>query len=146
MFSIVFRALQGIGGSGAYALVVVVFFKIGPETRFAFYTGLVSLVFAFALLVGPLIGGRYNHQWDLEMAFLDEVYNGYLSNAMANDGATVSLRVLLTLRFLLSLFQMDFPSMESSIIYHARNVETASISRVFSYCLLPVFCLSRPCS
>ena len=56
-FSIIFRAFQGIGGAGTYSLVAVIFFELVPPEKFAPYTSMVSGVFAFALLLGPLLGG-----------------------------------------------------------------------------------------
>lgn len=54
---IVFRAFQGIGGSGLYSLVFVAIVKLTEADKLAFYSGVVSSVFALANLLGPLIGG-----------------------------------------------------------------------------------------
>lgn len=54
---IVFRAFQGIGGSGLYSLVFVVIMKLINEEKIAFYSGVISSVFAIANLLGPILGG-----------------------------------------------------------------------------------------
>ncbi|KAL5379079.1 hypothetical protein DPSP01_008712 [Paraphaeosphaeria sporulosa] len=54
---IVFRALQGIGGSALYSLVFVTIMKLIVPDKIAFYSGVISSVFALANLSGPLIGG-----------------------------------------------------------------------------------------
>lgn len=64
---IVFRALQGIGGSALYSLVFVAIVKLVVPERLPFYSGIISSVFALANLLGPLIGGaisdRTNWRW-----------------------------------------------------------------------------------
>ncbi|KAH6866787.1 putative MFS multidrug transporter [Alternaria rosae] len=54
---IVFRAFQGIGGSGLYSLTFVTIMKMIVPERIGFYSGIVSSVFALANLLGPLLGG-----------------------------------------------------------------------------------------
>jgi MFS family permease len=56
-FSIVFRALQGIGGSGLYSLVFVAIMKLIVPEKIGFYSGVISSVFALANLLGPVLGG-----------------------------------------------------------------------------------------
>ncbi|RJE22913.1 Major Facilitator Superfamily [Aspergillus sclerotialis] len=54
---IVFRALQGIGGSGIYSIVFVIVGKIATVEKIGLYTGILSSVFALASLLGPILGG-----------------------------------------------------------------------------------------
>ncbi|KAF2757236.1 MFS general substrate transporter [Pseudovirgaria hyperparasitica] len=54
---IVFRALQGMGGSGLYTLVFVVILKLISPSKIGFYSGIISSVFAIANLLGPILGG-----------------------------------------------------------------------------------------
>ncbi|KAJ6135616.1 hypothetical protein N7512_000776 [Penicillium capsulatum] len=54
---IIFRALQGIGGAGAYALAILCIYEIAPKTKLPFYSGLMSFCLALASLLGPIIGG-----------------------------------------------------------------------------------------
>ncbi|KAJ5644614.1 hypothetical protein N7507_010625 [Penicillium longicatenatum] len=54
---IVFRALQGIGGAGAYALAILCMYEIAPKTKLPTYSGVMSFCIAVAALLGPIIGG-----------------------------------------------------------------------------------------
>lgn len=54
---IIFRALQGIGGAGAYALAILCIYEIAPKTKLPTYSGLMSCCLALACLIGPIIGG-----------------------------------------------------------------------------------------
>ncbi|KPM39646.1 hypothetical protein AK830_g6896 [Neonectria ditissima] len=54
---IIFRAFQGIGGSGMYSLVFVVMAQIVPLDKLGICTGILSSVFALASLLGPILGG-----------------------------------------------------------------------------------------
>ncbi|KAF2792728.1 MFS general substrate transporter [Melanomma pulvis-pyrius CBS 109.77] len=54
---IVFRAFQGIGGSGMYSLVFVSIMKLIVPEKMGFYSGVISSVFALANLLGPILGG-----------------------------------------------------------------------------------------
>ncbi|KAF2112474.1 major facilitator superfamily domain-containing protein [Lophiotrema nucula] len=54
---IVFRAFQGIGGSGLYSLTFVTLMKLISPEKMGFYSGVISSVFAIANLLGPLLGG-----------------------------------------------------------------------------------------
>ncbi|KAI2631943.1 putative MFS multidrug transporter [Hypoxylon sp. NC1633] len=54
---IVFRAFQGLGGSGIYATVFVIITKITTVEKLGMYTGILSSVFALASLLGPVLGG-----------------------------------------------------------------------------------------
>jgi MFS family permease len=54
---IVFRAFQGIGGSGCYSLTFVAIMKLVTPEKMGFYSGIISSVFALANLLGPVLGG-----------------------------------------------------------------------------------------
>ena len=54
---IIFRAFQGIGGSGMYSLVFVAIMQLITPEKSGFYSGVISSVFAIANLLGPLLGG-----------------------------------------------------------------------------------------
>ncbi|KAF1358105.1 MFS general substrate transporter [Lizonia empirigonia] len=54
---IVFRAFQGIGGSGLYSLTFVSILKLIVPEKIAFYSGIISSVFTMSNLLGPLLGG-----------------------------------------------------------------------------------------
>ena len=53
---IVFRAFQGIGGSGLYSLTFVAIIRLIVPEKIGFYSGVISSVFAMANLLGPLFG------------------------------------------------------------------------------------------
>ncbi|OCK80431.1 putative MSF multidrug transporter [Lepidopterella palustris CBS 459.81] len=54
---IIFRAFQGIGGSGLYSLVFVAIMRLISPEKIGFYSGVISSVFAIANLLGPVLGG-----------------------------------------------------------------------------------------
>ncbi|KAF2280872.1 MFS general substrate transporter [Westerdykella ornata] len=54
---IVFRAFQGIGGSGLYSLVFVAIIKLITPEKASFYSGVISSCFAIANTLGPVLGG-----------------------------------------------------------------------------------------
>ncbi|KAH6855892.1 major facilitator superfamily transporter [Chaetomium sp. MPI-CAGE-AT-0009] len=54
---IVFRALQGIGGSGIYSLVTVITPLMVPPAKYPTYISIISSVFAISSVLGPLLGG-----------------------------------------------------------------------------------------
>jgi MFS family permease len=53
---IVFRAFQGIGGSGLYSLTFVSVMKMVVPEKIGFYSGIISSVSVLANLLGPLLG------------------------------------------------------------------------------------------
>ncbi|KAJ5712783.1 MFS general substrate transporter [Penicillium malachiteum] len=53
---IVFRALQGLGGAGNYAIATIIVIEMVPPEKYAQYTGGVASVFVFSLLFGPIWG------------------------------------------------------------------------------------------
>jgi MFS family permease len=57
---IIFRALQGLGGSGIYAVDMAIFFELVPPEEFPKYISIVSAVYAVSLLLGPILGGLIN--------------------------------------------------------------------------------------
>lgn len=54
---ILFRLLQGMGSGGLMVLAFITIGKIVPPNEQGWYQGLLAGVFAFAALVGPLLGG-----------------------------------------------------------------------------------------
>lgn len=67
---IIFRAFQGIGGSGIYSLVMIIFFEMVPSSKYPTYTSVVSAIFALSLLLGPLIGGAINNHTTWRWVFI----------------------------------------------------------------------------
>ncbi|KAJ5925607.1 hypothetical protein N7454_008246 [Penicillium verhagenii] len=54
---IICRALQGIGGAGAYALAILCIYEIAPKSQLPTYSGIMSFCLAVAALTGPIVGG-----------------------------------------------------------------------------------------
>lgn len=59
---IVFRALQGLGGAGLFAMAFIVIADLFPPAERGKYQGLVGGVFGIASVLGPLIGGFLTDQ------------------------------------------------------------------------------------
>ena len=54
---IVFRAFQGIGGSGILSLTFVIIPEMVEPAKYALYAAITALTYAVSYLLGPLIGG-----------------------------------------------------------------------------------------
>lgn len=68
--SIVFRAFQGIGGSGIYSMVLAIVPNLVPPKKYPTYLAIVSSVFAFASFLGPTFGGLINDYTTWRWIFL----------------------------------------------------------------------------
>jgi MFS family permease len=67
---IVFRALQGLGASGVYSVVMVVFFEMVPREAYPRYSVIVTGLFAISLFLGPLLGGVINQSTTWRWVFI----------------------------------------------------------------------------
>ena len=56
-FLVGFRALQGIGGGGTSTMPMIVIGDLIPQRERAKYTSSISIIFALAIIIAPLIGG-----------------------------------------------------------------------------------------
>jgi MFS family permease len=54
---IIFRAFQGIGGGGTFAICNVIGFELVPEAKYAAITAIVAFAYAISLITGPIIAG-----------------------------------------------------------------------------------------
>ncbi|KAL3479547.1 MFS general substrate transporter [Aspergillus californicus] len=52
-----FRAVQGIGGSGLYAMAMIIYPEVSPPALLPAISGIVGVIVALAGISGPLIGG-----------------------------------------------------------------------------------------
>ena len=67
---IIFRAFQGVGGSGTMSLGFVVVPEMVPATKYAMYGSITSFTFAIAYLLGPMLGGVINDNTTWRWVFL----------------------------------------------------------------------------
>ena len=67
---IVFRALQGVGGAGNYAICTIICIELVPVEQYAALTGYLSIVFSLSLLVGPILGGAISTSSTWRWVFL----------------------------------------------------------------------------
>ena len=58
---IAFRALQGVGGSGLYALTIVIFPDISPPRMLGLIGSIIGMVIAISGVLGPVLGGVITH-------------------------------------------------------------------------------------
>jgi MFS family permease len=76
---IIFRALQGIGGAGAYALTILCVYEIAPKAKLPTYSSLMSFCLVFASLIGPIVGGALAEDSAWRWTFLIKyVYHHFL--------------------------------------------------------------------
>jgi MFS family permease len=55
--SVVFRALQGLGGSGLYTLTQIGMVEIGPVHRPGLIGALIGATLSISFVLGPILGG-----------------------------------------------------------------------------------------
>lgn len=58
---IAFRTVQGIGGSGLYALGIIVVVESAPLKMMPFIAAMVGAAVAVAGVLGPVLGGLLTH-------------------------------------------------------------------------------------
>lgn len=66
----VFRAFQGIGGSGIYAMVTVIQPEMLPPEKWGNYLAATSLVIVLSSVLGPILGGVINDHTTWRWVFL----------------------------------------------------------------------------
>lgn len=67
---ILFRALQGIGGAGIYAVYMAIFFELVPPEAYPTYASIISSVYALSLVLGPILAGVFNDSGKWRWIFL----------------------------------------------------------------------------
>ncbi|KAH9886888.1 putative multidrug resistance protein fnx1 [Xylariomycetidae sp. FL2044] len=76
---IVFRAFQGIGGSGCFSLCGIIVLELVPPEKYAQYVANMGITSFVALLLGPIIGGAISIGTTWRWAFLLNVPIGALA-------------------------------------------------------------------
>jgi MFS family permease len=57
---IIFRAFQGMGGSGIYSMVTIMNPEMVPSSQWGTYVAITSVVFVLSSVLGPVLGGVIN--------------------------------------------------------------------------------------
>lgn len=70
VYSIVFRAFQGLGGAGLYSLAMTVMAEVTPARYIGVAVGLMSAIFATSSILGTLLGGVIASQTTWRWVFL----------------------------------------------------------------------------
>lgn len=65
-----FRAFQGVGGGGCFAIASALITEIVPPEQYAKYAANLSGVYALSLLTGPIIGGAISADTTWRWIFL----------------------------------------------------------------------------
>ncbi|KAM3150211.1 hypothetical protein ABEW05_009498 [Botrytis cinerea] len=76
---IIFRAFQGIGSGGNFALGNIILFELVPKNLYTRYTTFISIVYSISFSLGPVLGGALNHSKTWRWVFLLNVPAGALS-------------------------------------------------------------------
>lgn len=79
---IAFRALQGIGGGGLFAMVMAIIGDIVPARDRGKYQGLIGAVFAAASVLGPLAGGFFTDSLSWRWIFYVNIPIGIVALAV----------------------------------------------------------------
>ncbi|GKT45456.1 multidrug resistance protein 3 [Colletotrichum spaethianum] len=67
---IVFRAIQGVGASGIYAMVNVINPELVPSEKWGSIVAVTSLVIVVSSVLGPVLGGIINDHSSWRWVFL----------------------------------------------------------------------------
>lgn len=70
MYRIVFRAFQGLGGGGCFAICTVICLDLVPEKTYTTLLTFISVVYAISLIVGPILGGTITMRTTWRWIFL----------------------------------------------------------------------------
>jgi len=107
----VFRAFQGLGGSGIYAMSTVIASEMVPPEKFGMYMGIISAVFALSSILGPVLGGVISGKATWRWVFLlkhppellryrDSIAYQCLDSAPGGSGALALIALVLPSNFL----------------------------------------------
>ncbi|KAK6716221.1 hypothetical protein SNK03_007096 [Fusarium graminearum] len=104
---IAFRALQGVGGSGLYALTMIMMPELSPDNLKQHMAAMVGLVITVSGVLGPVLGGILTHYASWRWVFwikyysllLSKVYSTAVVNTLLNGFPYLLLIYAIPLRF-----------------------------------------------
>lgn len=73
---IICRAFQGIGGCGVYSIVMVIIFEMVPPPKYTLHYTILTVLYAFSMTLGPIVGGVINDRSSWIWVFLLNVPAG----------------------------------------------------------------------
>ena len=89
---VLFRAFQGLGGGGLMAMAMAIIGDIVPPRERGKYQGYLGAVFAFASVVGPLLGGWFVDHLTWRWVFYVNVPVGAMALVITSSALTLPYR------------------------------------------------------
>ncbi|TVY80405.1 MFS thioclapurine efflux transporter tcpA [Lachnellula suecica] len=80
---IVFRAFQGLGGGGNFALGTIFLVELVPPEKYPLYTTIMSVILSMSLLLGPILGGVISEHSTWRWIFFLNIPAGSLAIVLA---------------------------------------------------------------
>ncbi|KAF2656601.1 MFS multidrug transporter-like protein [Lophiostoma macrostomum CBS 122681] len=87
---ITFRALQGLGGSGMTSVTLAIITEMVPPAKYALYSSITAMSFAFSYLLGPIMGAAINEHTTWRWVFLIDVPAGVMNALMVQLSITTN--------------------------------------------------------
>ncbi|KAF5020450.1 hypothetical protein F66182_7529 [Fusarium sp. NRRL 66182] len=130
---IVFRAFQGVGGSGIYSLSTIMVPLMVPPEKYATYISIISSTFVVSSALGPVLGGAITDRTTWRWVFY---FNG-------PGGALAAVLLAFSIPF-------NFPYGESNIFFHSlasrqtwKRVDSVGMMVSLAASILIVFALEQ---
>jgi MFS family permease len=67
---IIFRAFQGLGGGGCFAMCTIICMDLVPKQKYTNLVAFISIVYAISLIIGPIVGGAISKGTTWRWVFL----------------------------------------------------------------------------
>ncbi|XDG03758.1 hypothetical protein ABKA04_003373 [Annulohypoxylon sp. FPYF3050] len=91
---IICRAFQGIGGCGVYSIVMVIIFEMVPPAKYTLHYTILTVLYAFSMTLGPIVGGVINDRSSWIWVFLLNVPAGVVFNQIDFLGALLLIAAM----------------------------------------------------